>query len=74
MNVSILEHDAFSLVGSTVTIPIAKTSRRTVYRECLVWDFYPLEGIWKAKDVHTHEFHFFDLIDIVNSKVHFVSP
>jgi hypothetical protein len=74
MNVSILEHDAFSLIGSTVTIQIAKTSRRTVYRECFVWDFYPLEGIWKVKDLHTHEFHFFDLIDIVNNKVHFVSP
>lgn len=74
MNVSIIEHDAFSLVGSTVTIPIAKTRCRTVYRECLVWDFLPLEGIWTAKDMHTHEFYFFDLVDIVNNKVHFVSP
>lgn len=74
MNVSILEHDAFSLVGSTVTIPIAKTVRRTVYRECLVWNFYPNEGLWKAKDIYTRKVFFFDLIDIVEGRVHIESP
>jgi hypothetical protein len=74
MNFSAIEHDAFLLIGSSVTIPVAKTWRRTVYRECFVEDFYQTEGIWKAKDIHTGEMYLFDLVDIVEGKVHIVLP
>jgi hypothetical protein len=67
---SVLEYDAYTLIGLSATVPIAKTSRRTVFRECVVTKFLAREGLWVARDVHTREKHFFDLHDIVEGRVH----
>lgn len=64
-----IDYDACSLVGRSVTIPIAKTRRRTVFRECVVQSYHQKEGIWEARCIRTDQDFFFDLEDIFDHRV-----
>ena len=64
-----MEHDARLLIGRTITMTITKTPRRTVFRECIVEQFYPQEAIWMARDTRTRDPEFFDLADIIEGRV-----
>lgn len=64
-----LDYDAHGLVGRMVTIPIAKTRRHTLFRECMVRRYYPKEGIWKAECIRTGQEFFFDLEDFFDRRV-----
>lgn len=65
-------YDAYMLIDRAVSVPIAKTSRRTVFREYVVTKFLEDEGLWVMRDVHTREKNFFDLMDIVEGRIHFL--
>lgn len=67
--VSPLDYDAQGLVGRSVTIPIAKTRRHTLFRECIVQRYYPKEGIWKARCIRTDQEFLFDLEDVFDGRV-----
>ena len=69
---SALVYDAYMLIGREVSVAIAKTSRRTVFRECVVTKFLEDEGLWVVRDVRTREKNFFDLMDIVEGRIHFL--
>lgn len=64
-----MEWDAQLLVGRTVTMAIAKTSRHTVFREYVVRRFFPGEDIWLARDTLTRRREYFDLADIIEGRV-----
>ena len=64
-----IDYDAHGLVGRSVTIPIAKTRRHTLFRECIVRRYYPKEGIWKARCIRTEQEFFFDLEDFFDGRV-----
>lgn len=64
-----MEYDARLLIGRTVTLTIAKTSRRTVFRECVVRKFLTEHGVWICRDVYTRNQYAFDLADIINGQV-----
>jgi hypothetical protein len=64
-----MEYDAQLLIGRTVTMAIAKTSRHTVFREYVVKRFFPDEGIWLARDTRTRQREYFDLADIIEGHV-----
>lgn len=64
-----MEYDAQLLIGRTVTLVIAKTSRHTVFRECVVKRFFPGEDIWLARDTLTRRREYFDLADIIEGRV-----
>ena len=64
-----IDDDAHGLVGRSVTIPIAKTRRHTLFRECIVRRYYPKEGIWKARCIRTEQEFFFDLEDFFDGRV-----
>lgn len=67
-----MDYDAQLLIGRSVTLTIAKTARRTVFRECIVKRFYANEGIWMCRDVYTRNKFYFDLADIIENKVNII--
>jgi hypothetical protein len=65
-------------IGNHVTLTIAQTKKRTVFRECTVYEYiaesYDIEGTkytyWKCSDDEGNELTF-DWSDIVSGRVHF---
>jgi hypothetical protein len=64
-----MDYDARLLIGRSVTLTIAKTARRTVFRECVVKKFMAEHGVWICRDVHTRNQYIFDLADIIHGQV-----
>lgn len=67
-------------IGNRVTLTIAQTKKRTVYRECTVYEYiaesYDIEGnkytYWKCSDDEGNELTF-DWSDIVSNRVSFIA-
>lgn len=65
-------------IGSRITLTIAKTKKRTVFRECTIYEYvaesYDIEGTkytyWKCADDEGNDFTI-DWSDIVSDRVHF---
>lgn len=64
-----MDYDARLLLGRTVTLTIAKTAHRTVFRECVVRKFLVEHGVWVCRDVYTRNKYVFDLADIIEGRV-----
>jgi hypothetical protein len=56
MNAVVLENSLRDLIGLWVTKTIVKSSKRTVYREGLVYSFS--DGVWTAADNNGEDFEF----------------